>query len=63
MVVVFVITQQRTDFQRGFVFTYYAFFLFGFALGVWRHVRSRARRADADRAPLGGEPDEPVAAM
>jgi hypothetical protein len=39
MIVVFFIGGQRTDFQRGFVFTYYAFFLFGFAMGLWRLAR------------------------
>jgi O-antigen ligase len=39
MIVVFLIGAQRTDFQRGFVFTYYAFFLFGFAMGLWRLAR------------------------
>lgn len=39
MLVVFLVTQQRTDFQRGFVFTYQAFFLFGLSMGVWRLAR------------------------
>jgi len=42
MVAVLVVTQQRTDFQRGFVFTYYVFFLLGFAMGMWNLARKRA---------------------
>jgi O-antigen ligase len=56
MMVVFVVTQQRTDFQRGFVFTYYVFFLLGFSLGVWRLARDRrlAREAREGVSPGTG---------
>ncbi len=46
MMVVFLVTEQRTDFQRGFVFTYYIFFLFGFTMGTWRYVRARRLAAE-----------------
>ena len=32
VMVVFLVTEMRTDFQRGYVFTYYIFFLLGPAL-------------------------------
>jgi len=45
VVVVFLVTEQRTDFQRGYVFTYYVYCLLGFTLGTWRLARSRPREA------------------
>lgn len=50
MMVVFVVTQQRTDFQRGFVFTYYVFFMLGFTLGVWRLTRERRLAREAEES-------------
>jgi O-antigen ligase len=50
MVVVFIVTQQRTDFQRGHVFTYFVFMLFGFTMGVWSLARSEAEAEDGPRA-------------
>jgi len=50
MVVVMLVTQQRTDFQRGFVFIYYIFFLLGFTMGTWKLARRRRWEAAQRRA-------------
>ncbi len=49
MMVVFVVSQQRTDFQRGFTFTYYVFFMLGATMGLWKI----ARRTEPEAAARG----------